>query len=209
MRFVPGSGVILQSSVLPPTFARRGRRYLPRDFSRPRRTPRRLLYPHPFISTLWFCAPHGSSQSWRPPCFPAASVEQKNPAEGSNRAAGCYGSEAEGGSPSTGPTCGMLSSKGGGCRFDSRLWNPEIIDCALPAPCRTSDNLVVFIRCPFYPPESGQIADISGGLLCAKSGHWPDYSITSSARVRNDSEMVNPIVAAVLRFTISSNLVGN
>ena len=35
------------------------------------------------------------------------------------------------------------------------------------------------------------------------------YSITSSARVRNNSEMVNPSVFAVLRFTISSNLVGN
>src|SRR5215468_7129844 len=70
-------------------------------------------------------------------------------------------------------------------------------------------NLVVKIVLQHIPPESGQIADISGGLLCAKSGHWPDYSITSSARVRNDSEMVNPIVAAVLRFTISSNLVGN
>ena len=28
--------------------------------------------------------------------------------------------------PSTGPTCGMLSSKGERCRYDSRLWNPEI-----------------------------------------------------------------------------------
>ena len=35
------------------------------------------------------------------------------------------------------------------------------------------------------------------------------HSITSSARVRNDSEIVNPSVFAVLRFTISSNLVGN
>src|SRR5215510_8265804 len=43
MRFVPGSRVILQSSVLPPTLARLGRRRLPPDRSRPRRTRRRLL----------------------------------------------------------------------------------------------------------------------------------------------------------------------
>ena len=35
------------------------------------------------------------------------------------------------------------------------------------------------------------------------------HSITSSARVRNDSEIANPSVFAALRFTISSNLVGN
>src|SRR5262249_17218567 len=35
------------------------------------------------------------------------------------------------------------------------------------------------------------------------------HSITASARMRNDSEMVNPSVSAALRFTISSNLVGN
>src|SRR5439155_9615893 len=35
------------------------------------------------------------------------------------------------------------------------------------------------------------------------------HSITSSARVRNDSGMINPSVFAVFRFTTSSNLVGN
>jgi hypothetical protein len=44
MRFVPGSGIILQISVLLPTFARHGRQCLPPDFSRPRRTRRRRLY---------------------------------------------------------------------------------------------------------------------------------------------------------------------
>src|SRR5262249_25645404 len=42
-----------------------------------------------------------------------------------------------------------------------------------PPRCRTSDNLVAFIRCPFYP-ESGQIADISGGLLWQSRG-WARY----------------------------------
>jgi hypothetical protein len=35
------------------------------------------------------------------------------------------------------------------------------------------------------------------------------YSITASARSRNDSEIANPSTLAVLRLTTSSNLVGN
>jgi hypothetical protein len=204
MRFVPGSGVILQSSVLPPTFARRARQCLPRAAP----LGGASLYPHPFNSTLWFCAPYGSSRSWRRAHFPPQASNKKTPAEGSNRAAGCCEPEAEGGSPSTGPTGSMLSSKGMAVGTIRDSGTRKLSTAPCPPRCRTSDNLVVFIRCPFTP-ESGQIADISGGLLCAKTGHRPDYSITSSARVRNDSEMVNPIVAAVLRFTISSNLVGN
>jgi hypothetical protein len=34
------------------------------------------------------------------------------------------------------------------------------------------------------------------------------YSITSSARFRNDSEIIRPMVFAVLLFTTSSNFVG-
>ena len=53
------------------------------------------LCPHPFNSTLSFCEPYGLSQSgWR--SFSAASVKQKNPAEGGNRAAGCCEPETEG-----------------------------------------------------------------------------------------------------------------
>ena len=51
------------------------------------------LCPHPFNSTLWFCAPYGSSHGGVN--FPAASVKRKNPAEGGNRAAGCCEPEAE------------------------------------------------------------------------------------------------------------------
>src|SRR5262249_21067628 len=126
VRFVPGSRIILQSSVLSPTFARRARQCLPRDFSRPRRTRRRLLVSASLQFDFIVLRASRLEPTMAAPSFSAASVRQKTPAEGSNRAAGCCGSEAEGGSPSTGPTCGMLSSKGGGCRFDSRLWNPEI-----------------------------------------------------------------------------------
>src|SRR6516165_12243543 len=35
------------------------------------------------------------------------------------------------------------------------------------------------------------------------------YSITSSARSRNDSEILSPIALAALRFTTNSNLVGS
>jgi hypothetical protein len=64
-----------------------------------------------------------------------------------------------------------------------------------------------------FAPEGWHIADsLARSALCQRQ-HEPGqdrrYSITSSARVRNDSEMVNPSVFAVLRFTISSNLVGN
>src|SRR5262245_21727632 len=162
----------------------------------------------PSIRLLWSCERYGSSNHGDGLIFPPQASNKKTPPRGPTARRGIVSPRRKRGSPSTRPTWGMLSSKGvavGSIR-DSGTRKSSTAPC--PPRCRTSDNLVVFIRCPFTP-ESGQIADISGGLLCAKSGHWPDYSITSSARVRNDSEMVNPIVAAVLRFTISSNLVGN
>jgi hypothetical protein len=134
MRFVPGSGVILQSSVLPPTFARRGRQCLPPDFSGPRRTRRRLLVPSSLqfdfivLRALRF-EPIMAARS-----FSAASVKRKNPAEGTSRAAGYCEPEAKARVTFHQANLGDAFIKGGGCRFDSRLWNPEIIDCALPAP---------------------------------------------------------------------------
>jgi His Kinase A (phospho-acceptor) domain len=62
-------------------------------------------------------------------------------------------------------------------------------------------------RCPRYvrsPSKSGIKADIAALRMSARSGH----SITSSARSRNDSEIVRPMALAVLRLTTSSNLVG-
>ena len=54
--------------------------------------------------------------------------------------------------------------------------------------------------------EFGRLPDrkLSGAVSESRG-----YSITSSARVRNDSESANPSAFAALRFTISSNLVGN
>jgi len=90
------------------------------------------LCPHPFNSTLWFCAPYGSSHGGVN--FPAASVKRKNPAEGATARRGVVSQRRKRGSASTRPTWEDAFIKGSGCRFDSRLWNPEIIDCALPAP---------------------------------------------------------------------------
>ena len=126
MRFVPGSGIILQSSVLPPTFARRARQCLPRDFSRARRTRRRLLV----SSSLQFDFIVLRASRFEPimvaRSFSAPSLRQKNPAEGSNRAAGLLW--ARGGRRVTIHRADLRHAfiKGDGCRYDSRLGNPEI-----------------------------------------------------------------------------------
>jgi hypothetical protein len=126
MRFVPGSGIILQSCVLPPTFARPGRQCLPPVS--PRRAARggASLCPHPINSTLWFCAPYGSSQSWWRAHFPPQAPNEKTPPRGPTARRGVVSPRRKRGSASTRPTCGHAFIKGGGCRFDSRLWNPEI-----------------------------------------------------------------------------------
>jgi|SRR5262249_33275936 len=133
-RFVPGNGIILQSSVLLPTFARRGRECLPPDFFTPRRTRRRLLV----SSSLQFDFMVPRALRFEPimarPNFPAASAKRKNPAEGTSRAAGYCEPEAKARVTFHQANCRDAFIKGGRCRFDSRLWNPEIIDCALPAP---------------------------------------------------------------------------
>src|SRR5262249_10985586 len=61
-----------------------------------------------------------------------------------------------------------------------------------------------------FTPECGQLADKSICPLCAirdrtQRSKMHAHSSTSPARSRNDSEMVNPSVSAVLRFTINSN----
>jgi hypothetical protein len=60
--------------------------------------------------------------------------------------------------------------------------------------------------------EAGVLTDghdlsFKQGDICSERSRG--YSITSSARVRNDSARFNPSVVAVWRFTISSNLVGS
>ena len=183
-RFVPGSGIILQSSVLPPTFARRGRQGFAAGFRQA--APHSAAPPCVLIPSIrLYGSARPTVRAMAALIFPPQASNEKTPPRGATARRGVVSQRRKRGSASTRPTWEDAFIKGSGCRFDSRLWNPEIIDCALPAPVSPSDNLVAFIRCPFYP-ESGQIADISGGLLCAKSGHWPDYAITSSARVRNE-----------------------
>src|SRR5262249_55674118 len=59
-----------------------------------------------------------------------------------------------------------------------------------------------------FTPKSGHWLSVLGCPLCAKSGHWRPYSITSSATERNASAILSPIALPALRFTINSNRVG-
>jgi hypothetical protein len=52
-------------------------------------------------------------------------------------------------------------------------------------------------------PESGHVRCTSPCLLWAKSGHSAIYSTTSSARIRNGSEILSPRAFAVFRLTTS------
>ena len=63
------------------------------------------------------------------------------------------------------------------------------------------------------PPDSDREADIAGGPVRAnrrlmRRSDLTAYSITSSARARNDAGIFCPIALAVVRLTTSSNLVG-
>ena len=60
-----------------------------------------------------------------------------------------------------------------------------------------------------FTPKSGHRETSLVCPLSAKSGHRPFHSITSSARMRNDSGIGRPNVFAVLRLTTSSILVGS
>ena len=58
------------------------------------------------------------------------------------------------------------------------------------------------------PPRADVGADIVEPSVSARLGHWPDYSITSSARTRIDGGTVRPSALAVLAFTAISNFTG-
>jgi hypothetical protein len=109
------SGVIFESSPLLRLFAGCG-------LGTARHSPSMRLHGSPELC--------GSSQmarrSRRPPCFAVASVKQKKPAEGGNRAAGCYSPQAEARVTFHRADLRDVFIKGRRCRFDSRLWNPEI-----------------------------------------------------------------------------------
>jgi hypothetical protein len=66
--------------------------------------------------------------------FPPQASNEKTPPRGATARRGVVSQRRKRGSASTRPTWEDAFIKGSGCRFDSRLWNPEIIDCALPAP---------------------------------------------------------------------------
>src|SRR5262249_14928946 len=55
------------------------------------------------------------------------------------------------------------------------------------------------------PLKADNLHTISASPLSANRRHWVRYSITSSARTRNASEIVRPSAFAVLRLTASSN----
>ena len=69
---------------------------------------------------------------------------------------------------------------------------------------RATDGLPLAADAPLQRSELAKSA-ISGLMHCSTAR----YSITSSARSRNESGRVNPIALAVRRLTTSSNLVGS
>src|SRR5205807_9068758 len=59
-----------------------------------------------------------------------------------------------------------------------------------------------------FRADTGLSSAVEEGRISAKLGHWPDYSITPSARTKNVSETARPSILAVLRLTMSSKFVG-
>src|SRR5260221_6953707 len=57
--------------------------------------------------------------------------------------------------------------------------------------------------------HNGLNSDITACPLCARNRSGTSHSITSSARPSSMGGILNPIVRAVLRLTLSRNLVGN
>ena len=90
-------------------------------------------------------------------------------------------------------------------------WEPGRRRRSAPVPClllEKADQQAATISSAFDPEETfGQAPS------CNRQRHnsltLTAYSITSSARSKNDSGIVRPIALAVLRFTAISNFVGN
>ena len=59
------------------------------------------------------------------------------------------------------------------------------------------------------PPKADMCSAQVACPLCAKSGHYRDYWITSSARVSKAGGTVRSSALAALRLMVSSNLVGS
>jgi hypothetical protein len=63
-------------------------------------------------------------------------------------------------------------------------------------------------RFPLIAPESRYCSASLACPLRAKTGHWPDYSINSSATASSEGGTVRPSAWAVLRLMTNSYLVG-
>src|SRR6266511_1556745 len=98
---------------------------------------------------------------------------------------------------------------------EGKLSAPAISDLSWLNP--TPHAIAVYASQPLSPAAtqhslpSGRYSLLGPDLhrLNRTSFAWRTYSITSSARRRNDSGIFNPSVFAVLRLTTSSNLVGS
>ena len=84
------------------------------------------------------------------------------------------------------------------CIAANRRWGPGADSCTA-AKAVLFDHLV----------GGAQKRDRKRQPQCHRPFTGQDYSITSSARTRNDSGIVRPKAFAVLRLTTRSNLVGN
>jgi hypothetical protein len=125
-RFVPGSGIILQSSVLPPTLAHRGRQFAAGFLQAPPHSavPPCALVPSIRLygsASLTVRANHGGGLISR------RKRQTKKPRrEGPTARRGVVGPRRKRGSPFHQADLRHALIKGGGCRYDSRLWNPQI-----------------------------------------------------------------------------------
>jgi hypothetical protein len=90
MRFVPGSGVNFQSSVLLPTVAGCGRQCSPPDFFRPCRTRRRLLMPLSLQFDFMVLRALRFEPWWRAH-FPPQASNEKTPPRGATARRGVDG----------------------------------------------------------------------------------------------------------------------
>ena len=63
----------------------------------------------------------------------------------------------------------------------------------------------MFDACPLFPQKQTLVERVVMSALCQKRTS-DTYSITSSARTRNDSGIFRAVTSAVFRFTINSYL---
>src|SRR5215475_3067181 len=166
-RFVPGSGIILQSSVLPPTFARRGRQGFAAGFRQA--APHSAAPPCVLIPSIrLYGSARPTVRAMAALIFPPQASNEKTPPRGATARRGVVSQRRKRGSASTRPTWEDAFIKGSGCRFDSRLWNPEIIDCALPAPVSHVGQPSGLHWMSFYPRKRTNSRHLRRSAVCQK-----------------------------------------